>query len=261
MSYIHLGSDPIDRYALQAVPTPPPIGPTHHPYSFSDFADRVADSLQTVGFEIVEEGYGLTNEQQRMFGLMTVEPTFDFPEHHDYRMLVGLRGSHDQTFARGLVAGQEVTVCSNLCFSGEINLSTRQTTHIERRLPGMIFNAVQNLKGVFEVQDARNAAYKDFHFKPRWADAAITEMVRRNVINPSHVGRVIKEWDEPTYPEHEQYGDSAWKLFNAATQVMKAPLDETGLPTRMVAPVTSERTLRLTSFLDDVVRFEGAPTH
>jgi hypothetical protein len=168
-------------------------------------------------------------------------------------MLVGLRGSHDQSIARGLVAGQEVIVCSNLCFSGEINLSTRQTTHIERRLPGMILNAVQNLRGVFEVQDRRNQTYKDTALKPRWADAAITEMVRRRIINPSHVGKVIKEWDEPSFEEHNLYGDSVWKLFNGVTQTLKAPLGENGVPVRMTAPVTADRTIGLTKFLDEVV--------
>ena len=253
MSYIHLGPEQIDRYELQNVVTPPPVGPWHHPYSFADFADRVADSLQVSGLEVVDEAYGLTHENKRMFGLMTVEPTFEFPEHHDYRMLVGLRGSHDQSIARGLVAGQEVTVCSNLCFSGEINLSTRQTTHIERRLPGMIHDAVQNLRGVFEVQDRRNQTYKDTAIKPRWADAAITEMVRRRIINPSHVGKVIKEWDEPSFEEHNQYGDSVWKLFNGVTQTLKAPLGEHGVPMRMTAPVTADRTIGLTKFLDEVV--------
>jgi hypothetical protein len=257
MSYIHLGSNPIDRYALEAVPTPAPIGPRHQPYGFADYANRVADALQTVGLSVTDEAYGLTHENKRMFGLMEVEPTFPL-EHDGYKLLVALRGSHDNSMARTLAAGSEVTICTNMCISGEVQVNTKQTTHIARRMPGLILDAVKTLRGVFQVQEQRFAAYKEFQFKPSWADAALTRLVRVGAVPPSSLGRVISEWDSPSYEEHTQWGMSAWRMMQAVTETYKSPLDETGAPTRMTAPVTTERSIKLTRFLDSVVGLDVA---
>lgn len=250
---LHCGSQPINRQDLAAIPTPPPMGPRHHPYPYGDYVDQVEDALGTVGLRVVEEQYGALKDGARFFGLMQVEPAVQ--TDRDYGMIVGLRGSHDQTFPRGLVAGSRVFVCDNLCFSGEIKMTTRQTTNIERRIGGLVLNAVRNLAGEFEVQDARFDRYKEFELKPRWGDAAITELVRRQVINPSQVGRVISEWDEPSHEEHAEHGWSAWRFHNAVTEALKVPIGNDGLPTRAAAPLAMERTIGLTSFLDDVSGF------
>jgi hypothetical protein len=254
---LHCGSQPIDRQQLAAIPTPPPLGPRHHPYPYGEYVDRVEDGLQTVGLRVVDEQYGALKDGARFFGLMEVEPVFK--TERDYALIVGLRGSHDQTFPRGLVAGSRVFVCDNLAFSGEIKVTTRQTTNIERRLPGLILNAVRDLEGIFQVQDARFQTYRNFELKPRWGDAAITELVRRQVINASQVGRVISEWDEPSHEEHAEDGHTLWRMHNAVTEALKMPTDDNGMPTRAAAPMAMTRTVGLTGFLDEIAGFN--PVH
>lgn len=256
--YLHTGERTIDRQQLGMVPTPPPMGRHHHPYPFVEFVDSVADNLQTVGFKIEEESYITAANDRRFFGLMEVKPIFD-DKNRDYGMIVGLRGSHDQSIPRGLVAGSRVFVCSNLAFSGEIKVSTKQTTNVERRMAGLVYDAVRNMQGVFEIQDRRFDTYKEFELKPRWGDAAITELVRRQVINPSQVGRVIREWDEPSHDEHLNDGHhTVWTMHNAVTEALKMPVDERGVPARAGAPMAMERTVGLTQFLDEIVGFKLA---
>ena len=257
---LHCGADSISRQELALVPTPPAMGPRHHPVAYSDFVDLVADSLDLIGLRVIDERYGLLKDGSRFFGLMEAQPIHGLVER-DYSLMIGLRGSHDQSLARALVAGSRVFVCDNLAFSGEVSISTKQTTYIERRLPGMVLNAVKGLDGVFQVQDARFAAYKGFQIKPRIGDAAITEMVRREVINPSQVGRVIREWDKPAHEEHEQYGWSLWRMHNAVTEALKAPIDEHGMPTRAGAPVAMERTMGLVRLLDEIAHFDPKVLH
>jgi hypothetical protein len=170
--------------------------------------------------------------------------------------MVGLRGSHDQSLPRGLVAGSRVFVCDNLCFSGEVRVKTRQTTFVERRMPGLTLNAVRNLAGQFIVQDQRFDQYRQFELKPRWGDAAIVELMRRQVITPTQVPRVVREWDEPRHAEHAEDGHSVWRLHNAVTEALKAPIGENGLPTAATAPMAMTRTIGLTKFLDEVVGFQ-----
>ena len=233
------------------------MGARHHPYPYINFVDQVTDGLNTVGLQVVEEQFGALKDGARFFGLMEVRPIVE-DKDRDFGLIVGLRGSHDQTFPRGLVAGSRVFVCDNLAFSGEIRVTTRQTTNIERRMPGLVLNAVRDLAGTFRVQDARFEAYRGMQLKPRWGDAAITEMVRRQIINPSQIGRVIEQWDEPAHEEHAEDGNSVWRLHNAVTEALKVPMGQDGLPTRAAAPMAMERTIGLTRFMDEIVGFEPA---
>ena len=255
---LHSGANPMTRQEIAEIPTPEPMGPRHHPVPYISLIEGVEKGLHAIGMSIVEEAFGALRDGNRFFGLMQLAPMNDTaPE--GYAFQVGLRASHDQSLARGLVAGERTFVCDNLCFSGEIRLVTKQTTNVERRLPGMIMHAVQKLPGVFEVITERNETYKAYPLKPRWGDAALVEMLRREILLPTQIGRALKEWDEPSHEEHlsERDGRTAWTLKNAVTEALKAPVDaETGLATRPGAPVAMERTIGLTKFLDEIVGFD-----
>jgi hypothetical protein len=251
---LHCGSQPMSRVELALVPTPPPMGNRHHPYPYIDYVEQVGNALQACGFKLISETFGVNRQGAQFFGLMEVLP-WNRPDDAGYSRLIGLRGSHDQSLPRGLAAGSRVFVCDNLCFSGEVTVNTRQTTYVERRMPGLVLNAVRNLAGAFEVQDARYDRYRSFELKPRWGDAAIVELMRRGVIGPSHMARVVREWDEPSHAEHAENGHSVWRLMNAVTEVLKPALDDNGIPTRATAPSTIGRTVRMTQFLDEVAGF------
>jgi hypothetical protein len=250
------------REEIATIPTPEALGARHHPVPYIDFIDSVTKGIDAIGMRILEETFGALKNGNRFFGLLEVAPKLgDSPAGYGFQ--IGLRASHDQSLARGLVAGERVFCCDNLCFSGEIRISTKQTTNVERRLPGMILNAVERLPGVFEVIGQRNERYKEFEMKQRWGDAALIEMVRRQILLPTQVGRALKEWDEPSYEDHldEHVGRTVWTLKNAVTEALKAPIDpETGLTTRPGVPVAMERTIGLTSFLDEIVGFEAVAT-
>jgi hypothetical protein len=253
---LHCGAQPKTRDEIALVPTPAPSGTHHHPVPYIDFIDGVSDSLTAVGMKVIDEQFGCTKSGNRFFGLMELAPLFGEVEE-GFRFQVGLRASHDQSFARGLVAGEILTVCDNLCFSGNVRISTKQTTNVERRLPAMIYNAVQTLPGVFETIQKRNHAYRDFPMKPRWADAALVELVRRGALLASQLGRAMRELDEPSHEEHIEGGMSVWTLKNAVTEAIKAPIDpETGLTVRPGVPMAMERTIAMTQFLDEVVGFD-----
>lgn len=253
---LHCGADSVTRDRMYDVPTPPPMGPRHHPVPYSDFIDLTADALDSVGLRVIDEQYGLLKDGSRMFGLMELGGKFQ-TSGQDFGLMLGLRASHDQSIARGLVIGSRVFVCDNLAFSGEVSISTKQTTNIESRLPGMVYEAVQTLPNHFEVQAQRFDAYKGRELKPRWGDAALVEMVRRDVLSGSGLGKALVEWDNPSHEEHEQYGYSAWRLMQAVTEALKAPRDEEGNPTRPAAPVAMAKTVRMTQFLDEICGFEA----
>lgn len=261
---LHCGADAITRQELNNVLPGPALGRFHNPQPYAEFVDMVSDSLADNGLHIKQEQYGVLGDGSRMFGLMSVATNpggtdFDkllegeyVPGTKGYETVVGLRGSYDQSLPRGLALGSRVFVCDNLCFSGEITLKTKQTTNLMSRLPGLISSAVSALPALANLQDARYEHYKSSEMKPRWGDAAITELVRRGSINPSHVGKVIAEWDTPSHEEHSAQGWSAWRFHNAVTEAIKPP---EGRPAVLAAQA---RTIKLTRFLDEATGFSKA---
>jgi hypothetical protein len=261
---LHCGANAINRAELYGVlPIHGALGARHNPVPYGEFVDLVTENLQHAGYRIKEESYGVLADGNRFFGLLELEPAAlpagrvlegEYIAAKDWALTVGLRGSYDQTLPRGLAVGSRVFVCDNQAFSGEVVMQTKQTTHIRDRLPRLVGQAVQQVGGLERAQDLRFETYRETPLHKRHGDAAIIELVRRQAINPSQVGRVVAEWDTPSHEEHlhAAKGRTVWTLHNAVTEALKPPADS-GRPN--VLP-TQARTIAMTKFLDEVVGIE-----
>ncbi len=214
------------RANLAHIPTPAGMGRFHHPYPFADYVDDVEEALDRVGFTVQAQEFEVDPSHQRFFGALEIAPRSDAhygPGDAGYSLLVGVRGSHDQSIPRGLVLGSRVFVCSNLAFSGNIgSLTTKQTTYIARRLPRLINETVARIPALAEAQDRKFEAYQAYEFSnPRAGDAALVEIFRQGGLSAAQLGKAVREWDQPSYAEHAEHGHSAWQLFNAVTEALK----------------------------------------
>lgn len=235
---LHCGAHAIDRTALYALPNPVPMGPRHCPVHHADFIEEVEGTLESHGFQVKDSAFGVTHDGNRLFGLSTVEHK-QLQCFGGGEFVVGFRGSHDQTLPRGLAAGSRVFVCDNLAFSGEVVMTTKQTTRIHQRLPVLLDDMVKRLGITFEHQVVQIDAYRTNRITDAAADAAILEMGRQGVINWGELGKVVNEWDEPSHDEHAEDGPTIWRLFNAATETLKPRNpDHPRLP--LLAPKTAK---------------------
>lgn len=212
----HCGSDPITRTELAALPVPQPQGPRHHPMAFSSFIDLVQNELSDVGLSVNDEAFTVTPDHNRFFGLMSLTGTDDIAG--DYALMLGLRGSHDQSIGRGLAIGSRVFVCDNLSFSGDFVLNTKQTTHIEKRLPPMIQDTVKKLPMHVEQQQRLFDKFKQSNLTDYRADALITRVIRAGIVPASKSVKLIETWDTPN---HDYGGRTAWGLYNTVTEVLR----------------------------------------
>jgi hypothetical protein len=244
---LHAGAQAIDRFALGQLPQPKPLGPRHNPLPFAEDVRLVTEELAQHGLVSTDEAFGVTytkdGDPARFFGVLELAS-----ERTDHSLVVGLRGSYDQSISRGLAVGSRVFVCDNLAFSGEVTYQTKQTTHIADRLPRMIAEAALKVPALAELQNVRFDKYRLAEIKPRWGDAALVELVRREVLNSQTFLRAVQEWDQPSHEEHAEDGFTAWRLHNAVTEAIKARDPERP----NVLPVW-DRTIKLTRFLDEVV--------
>lgn len=249
---LHAGANAIDRMNLAALPIPQPRGSRHFVRPFIDDVELVTDYLAHVGLTVKDEAFGVKFKDEaptQFFGVMEVTPKVLEGEFipGDFGLMLGLRGSYDESLPRGLAVGSRVFVCDNLAFSGEVTVRTKQTLNVNKRIPALLQRAIGEVPALVSAQNRRFEAYKNTTFQPRWGDAALVEMLRLGVLNSNTIQRAVKEWDEPSHEEHLEGGRTVWALHNAVTEAIK--------PTEGRANILPawDKTTKLTKFLDDVV--------
>ena len=260
---LHCGSSYVSRSELAALPVPEARGPRHVVRPFADDVELTLDYFRDNGIQVEAEAYGVKRDADglpiQFFGVVQVRLQ-GILGARDYGLMVGLRGSYDQSLARGLAVGSRVFCCDNLAFSGEITLTTKQTTRISQRLPVMLRDAVAQIPVLAEQQHRRFDAYRNAALTKAEGDHILVELVRREALAPSLLGRAIIEWDEPRHVEHAEAGRTLWRLHNAVTEAIK-PAN----PGRAAVPGAWVRTRAMTMLLDEhlglgcQLRQAGAP--
>ena len=251
---LHCGAAAIDRAALAALPLPAPLGARHVVRPFVDDVNLIDRYLGENGFNIVSEGFGTKTDKagfpSQFFGLLEIQPRVVsgqyIPKDTGFKLQVGIRGSYDSSLPRGLSLGSLVTVCDNLAFSGEVAVYAKQTTNIASRIENLLAEAVSKVPVLADVQAQRFDAYRNYSLTKMKGDAILIECVRMGILNPSDIGKAVKEWDEPSHPEHAEQGLTVWRLFNALTCSIKPANQE-----RAHVLSAWNRTVPLTKYLDE----------
>lgn len=215
---LHHGAHGVDRSALLRVPTPTATS-TWQPIAHAELLAHVESALPLYGLSKVSEAFGLSHGGARFFGLLEVEG----PRHSDeYAQVIGIRNSHDKRLPAGLIAGSEITICSNLAFVGAIRVFRRHTSRIRAHLPLLINQAVEQLLARWNDQDQKIECYKGCFLSDRDAHDLTIRALDRGVICGSLIPKVLTEW---RHPRHEAFRPrSVWSFFNAVTEHLKGNL-------------------------------------
>lgn len=211
------------RDQINALPVPAAIGARHLPISFGDYIETVADQLDRHGLIIQEENHLIGHNGMRYFGVLEIgAKEGELITSDEWRMLVGLRGSHDQSVPRAICAGRSVLVCSNLCFGGDLStLATKQTLNVWDRLPGMVRQAVESIPAAAAYEEKRIERMRDYNIPDKMGDSMLVELYRRDTLTAAQLGYAVDEWHEPSHPEHESEGYTVWRLEQAVTEAVK----------------------------------------
>lgn len=217
---VHAGGSKVERPALSLVKMPETTR-SFHPVDHGKFVDLLEDELGNVDLKFGSQMYALNREGAQMFGIAEVLGT-GLSDNDTWRTIVGFRGSHDHSLARGLVFGDGVFVCDNLAFHGEIQFGRKHTTNIMRDLRPLVADAVSQVRGRAQQQAVRYERYQRAELKDQLVNHAIIQMLRQGVINTQRVEKVVQEYYEPSHPEHLINGKrTIWTLHNAATEALK----------------------------------------
>jgi hypothetical protein len=140
---------------------------------------------------------------------------------NEYGFIVGARNSHDKRFPAGLAVGSSVFICDNLSFSGEISVTRKHTVFINRDLPGLMAGAVGQLASKWHNQEVRFEAYKKYELSHSRVHDILIRSLDCRAITATQIPHILKEWRHPRHPEFVECGHTAWRLFNAVTEVAK----------------------------------------
>ena len=207
------GGNYVDRHTIALVPTPCGTE-SWKPVPHMEVIDAVTDVVKAHNWQILDENFGLAREGQKMFGVMRINKS----NSADWSRCIGLRNSHDKSFAVGLSAGINVTVCSNLAFGGTTVIKRRHTSLIE--LTELVDMAMDELENEFLTLETVCEDLKIIYLKND--DEARSRIVRAaelGAINSSDIVPVFKEFKNP---RHEEFAEpTRWSLLNAFTETIK----------------------------------------
>lgn len=213
---LHCGARHVNRDQLSAVPTPAHTE-TWHPIPHIRMVNEVERSLATSNLKIVNESFGLTEDQSRMFGLLQVAH-IGAETAGDYACVIGLRGSLNKSLSRGLAVGSSVFVCDNLAFSSEIVFHRKSTKNIETDLPTLVDTAIGQLTQRWHDQGTRIEKYKRTAIGAK--DAAYLLMEMAGDVFPAQ--KLSEIYNEFKNPRHEEFTkETLWALFNSVTEFLK----------------------------------------
>ena len=209
--------DTVTRNAIDNIPMPATTK-TYQPIAHGWLLDELERQLADMDIGFAEQHHGLSHDGARYFGVIHLEG-FAGVDTGQQMPIMGVRNSLDKRFGAQVCFGNQVMVCANLCFWGTYMLGRKHTTHIMRDLPEIIADTLVGIPAMNQQQTARFEQYQQTIIAPSDADHLIVEMLRRNAVNPARIGKVVDEWDNPTFDHGADR--NVWRLFNAATQALK----------------------------------------
>lgn len=200
----------INRAELALVPTPQSTA-THQVLPHIEIVQSLEEALGFRHISIASEEYAVTKDGKNFFGVMTIDQGI-----HGAQFALGVRNSHSKLFRLSIVVGLRITVCSNLCFSGDFNIVlAKHTRHFS--LKNSISIGVDEAQRGFEpmqkrVESWRQTAVSDDEARLTLFRAFIEDQLEA----PKHLAKDV--WNNWLKPAHDDFQPrNRFSLQNAFT--------------------------------------------
>jgi hypothetical protein len=223
----------IDSEALVKSPTPKGTE-THTPIPHHKLVNMTRQALWRAGLKITEEEHALARGGLRYFGGFALKGTG--AKGRDRKIVLGLRNAHDKSFAASVAVGNQMMVCENLCFSSDVKLARKHTTHILGDLPRVLASAVARVTSHWQDMGSRIESYKETEVES--ASDLIVQLVDAKAFPARDIYKAVEEFRNPRHEEFK--GGSLWTLYNSITENLKG-----GDLTKL-----ADRTMRMQSIFD-----------
>jgi hypothetical protein len=118
-----------------------------------------------------------------------------------------------------------VFVCDNLSFFSEVKVTRKHTTFINRDLPFLTAQAIGKLGQKWHNQEVRFDAYKKHEIGTKKNQSKAHDLLIKaldcRAITATQIPHILEEYRRPRHVEFSKDGFTAWRFFNACTEVGK----------------------------------------
>ena len=220
----------VDIEELNAIPLKS-LGSRHYPISHGMVLESFKQKLVERGYDVVDE-IGMLNrdpkkpEKDKLKYIYVVELR---AEMSDYTFKLGFINYNNKERALTGIAGEGLFICSNECFqmfSGLVKSGKRKHT---KNMEADLDEKLNDIFGFFEEYRSRRVSeieiMKSTSLQDRNVASLVLDLHRNTSLAGSLIGKVINEWDEPSfdYSENNPLFDSRtmWIFLNACTHCIK----------------------------------------
>lgn len=202
---------------IQNVPEVP-FTETWRPIHHRDIIEFLGRLLQDTGVGIRNKSYNMSENGWDLFATWTLDMSSVGGRAHQ---MLGFRNSMQKHFALGLCAGQIITVCENMCFSGDFVEHRRHTSGltVERLLEFLqrALGIVREHGRLFEMFFEALAR----HTLPENSRKVLTfDAMERGIVPPSKFNQLQLAWEEESKLNPE--GDPNLQQFhNSITRILR----------------------------------------
>ena len=213
MLIAHTGAKKLGRQDLLALPIPDSTH-THKVVPHSAMVQATIEALGYRKLEVVRDEYAVTPDGARMFGFLEINI-----EENGVRLGLGLRNSHDKTFALGIVVGFRTFVCDNLAFRGEfVAVSKRHSKNVD--IQEVIALGVDRAQRHFLPMMEQIHVWQNFQLPDIRAKEIIYDAILGAVDMPKHLLKSVNSnYFEPTLDDFKPR--TLWSLQSAFTSAFK----------------------------------------
>jgi len=195
----------------------PDITKTYQPvghYELIKSIKTIADDK--FGDFAVDETYELAREGQQLFGSLNYKMEGDT----DSNISIGFRNSYDKSLAVGLVTGQQILVCSNLCFSGDIHSYRKHTSNVMDDLEALIMQVMDASIPIYTSMNQHKDLMQADEVDDTMAAAMLGKLfINEEILNSTQLNIAKREWINGS---QGKFADrNAWSLYNACTEALK----------------------------------------
>jgi hypothetical protein len=192
----HTGAELMTRQNLLSIETPPGTT-THKPIPHAQLVETVIQTLGYRNIQVTRDQYALTPDGMRMFGIIQLNI-----EQNGIGFTIGLRNSHDKSFALGICAGWRTFVCDNLAFHSDFQaLSKKHSKNLI--LDDVIGTAIDRVQRTFNMLGQKLDAWAEFSLSDNDAKVLIYDaFVGDNLDAPKHLMRSVDDfYFQPKFEE------------------------------------------------------------
>jgi hypothetical protein len=188
---VHVDTNRVPRETVLLVP-PPEATDSYRPVAHKQFLELMLKNLEQAKLKVLDEEYSLNKEGTKMFGVLDIE------SRHDRNMLIGIRNSHDGSMAMGITAGERVTVCDNLAFSGQYVEMRKHTSGVtDEGLDRMVKDSIIKVQRLIQdfsmwITTLRAVKFQD----DRHVKALMLDGVAEGVISVQGIKKLLKAYTE-----------------------------------------------------------------